>query len=186
MAPIAIDSERGLSARAETTLRPVTAFDLDLLALLHREGFKESWDRPWSRQSFAEILAMPGSFGLLAAVPEAAAMEPAGFGLTLSAGDEVELLLLTVLPRWRKRGLAHRLLLALLYHAYRGGVGRALLEVAAANAAAIALYQKAGFTPCGRRRNYYAPGVDAIIYERILRPGSIQHKPNEEPGNTCE
>ncbi|WP_374373501.1 GNAT family N-acetyltransferase [Dongia sp.] len=186
MAPAAIDPAPELSTQAAAILRPVTPFDLDLLALLHQEGFKESWDRPWSRQSFAEILAMPGSFGLIIALPGAAGMEPVGFGLILAAGDEVEVLLLTLLPRWRKRGLAHRLLLALLYHADRGGAGRAVLEVAAPNIAAIALYEKAGFTPCGRRRNYYAPGVDAIIYERFLSPGNIQPKSDEEPGNTCE
>jgi ribosomal-protein-alanine N-acetyltransferase len=164
-------------------LRPVTSFDLDLLALMHAAGFTESWDRPWSRQSFADILAMPGCFGLLAAIDRA---EPAGFGLTLASGEEVELLLLSVLPAWRRQGVGHRLLLGLLDQAYRGGARRALLEVAAPNAAAIALYERAGFTACGRRRNYYAPGIDAVIYERILQPGSIQIKCHEEPGNRCE
>lgn len=152
-------------------LRPIGPFDGDLLAGLHEAGFLESWDRPWSRQSFAEILALPGSAGLIAILAEegqGAAAEPVGFGLTLAAADEVELLLLSVLPAWRRRGFARHLLQGLLDRAAAGGAGRALLEVAATNPAAIACYEQAGFTVCGRRKDYYAPGIDAVIYERFL------------------
>lgn len=155
----------------DLTLRPISAFDVDLLALLHADSFQESWDRPWSPQSFAEVLAMPGSFGLIAALQNGGMPEPVGFGLMLGSGEEVELLLLAILPRWRRRGLAQRLLRALLDQAQMAGARRALLEVAAANAAAIACYAGQGFTPCGRRRDYYAPGIDALIYERPLNAG---------------
>ena len=49
-----------------------------------------------------------------------------------------------------------------------GGTRRVFLEVAANNAAALALYSRKGFVPCGRRPGYYAGGVDAAIMERTL------------------
>lgn len=179
--------EGGALPPGDLVLRPVSAFDFDLLALLHAGTFRESWDRPWSHQSFAEVMAMPGSFGLIAALQNPGqnpgqstdgTAEPVGFGLTLASGEEVELLLLAVLPRWRRRGVARRLLLALLDQAQRGGARRALLEVASANAAAVACYAKLGFTACGRRRDYYSPGIDALIYERMLEEAG----PNTQGG----
>lgn len=171
-------------------LQPAGIADLDLLAALHEAGFQETWDRPWSRQSFAEILALPGAAGLIAVTGDARASEPIGFGLTLGSGEEVELLLLTVLPAWRRRGIARRLLFSLLQGAARAGAKRALLEVAASNRAAIACYADAGFTPCGRRRDYYAPGIDAVLYERFLsslHAGlNISNECGDEPGNKCE
>ena len=41
------------------------------------------------------------------------------------------------------------------------------LEVRAANAPAIALYEKTGFAEIGRRKNYYRiPKVDALILRK--------------------
>lgn len=151
--------------------RPIAPADAPLLAALHRAAFTAPWDRPWSAQSFGEILALPGAFGLIAALPGGGAgelPEPAGFGLMLSTGDEVELLLLGVLPGSRRRGIARRLLDDLLAMAAAAGAARVLLEVAAANPAAIACYRQAGFSPCGLRRDYYAPGQDALLFERHL------------------
>lgn len=171
------DTDAGIGG--DLTLHPVSAFDDDLLALLHAGSFQESWDRPWSRQSFAEVLAMPGSFGLIAALQNPGNVpggltDPVGFGLTLASGEEVELLLLAILPRRRRRGIAQRLLRALLDQAQRDGARRALLEVAAPNAAAIACYAGLGFAPCGRRRNYYGSGIDALIYERMLEKTDLE------------
>lgn len=179
-------------------LRKAGIADIDLLAALHEAGFGEAWDRPWSRQSFAEILALPGAAGLIAlnradspapdspAANSPAPAEPVGFGLTLGSGQEVELLLLAVLPAWRRRGIARHLLEALLADAATAGAGRVLLEVAAANRAAIACYAAAGFTPCGRRRDYYGPGIDAVLYERILSAASIGKESGPELLNKCE
>jgi ribosomal-protein-alanine N-acetyltransferase len=153
-------------------LRPLAPADAALLAALHRETFTAAWDRPWSAQSFAEILVLPGACGLIAALPGGKAddpPEPVGFGLLLCTGEEVELLLLGVRPACRRQGIARRLLDDLLAMAAAAGAARLLLEVCAANAAAVACYRQAGFVPCGKRRDYYAPGQDALIFERFLQ-----------------
>jgi ribosomal-protein-alanine N-acetyltransferase len=149
---------------AGLTYRPLASFDVDLLAALHGQSFDAAWDRPWSPRSFADVLAMPGAAGQLAILNDA----PIGFGLTLAAVDEVELLLLAILPAHRRQGHAGHLLTALLQAAQANGAGRAILEVAGPNSAAIACYRRAGFTPCGRRKAYYDGKIDALIFEKLL------------------
>lgn len=159
-------------APAEPAFRALTGFDLDLLAELHAQSFDAGWDRPWSQSSFADVLAMPGAAGQLAMLQD----QPVGFGLTLAAADEVELLLLAILPAHRRHGHAGKLLVALLQTAAAAGARRAILEVAAPNHAAIACYRRVGFTPCGRRKAYYTGQVDALIFEKPLGMPSINAK----------
>jgi ribosomal-protein-alanine N-acetyltransferase len=51
----------------------------------------------------------------------------------------------------------------LLAGAARQGAGRATLEVASGNAAALALYRSLGFREAGRRPAYYRTGAAALI-----------------------
>ncbi|WP_374652135.1 GNAT family N-acetyltransferase [Dongia sp.] len=149
--------------------RPVGGFDGELLGELHRRCFTAPWDRAWSARSFAEILALPGAAGLIAAAGD----EPLGFGLTLQAVDEVELLLLAILPERRGQGLAKELLARLLDAATAKGARRAFLEVAVGNAAAIGCYVGGGFQVSGRRKHYYPGGVDALMFEKPLELNNI-------------
>jgi len=69
--------------------------------------------------------------------------------------DEVSLLNVAVLPTFRRRGIAQRLLEHAFSEARGRGCRRCFLEVRAGNASAIALYQRMGFVFDGVRRNYY-------------------------------
>jgi ribosomal-protein-alanine N-acetyltransferase len=61
------------------------------------------------------------------------------------------------------------LLRALLDEASAAGCVHALLEVAAGNAPAVALYETFGFRAVGRRKGYYAhPPDDALVMHRSL------------------
>jgi ribosomal-protein-alanine N-acetyltransferase len=132
-------------------VRPVTAFDLALLAELHAAIFQAPWDQPWSAQSFAEILAIPGARGWLMTCGET----PTGLMLARFILDEGEILLTGIVPAARRRGHAARLMRVLVDEARAVGVGTVFLEHAAANKAAGALYGKFGFSQTGRRRAYY-------------------------------
>lgn len=111
----------------------------------------------------AEILALPGAFGLIAV--EAGA--PVGFLLARAVLEDAEILSLGVLAAHRRAGHGRRLLRAAAVGAAARGSRRLLLEVAASNATARALYLAEGFATIGRRRNYYrsADGrsADAVI-----------------------
>lgn len=132
-------------------IRAAAPTDCALLEALHQACCTADWDEAWSGKSFAEILAMPGSIGLLAESPD----EPLGFALGRLAGDEAEVLLIATHPAHRRRGVATILLADLIDRLTKAGAGRVFLEVAAPNADALALYRRAGFVVVGRRPNYY-------------------------------
>ncbi len=139
-------------------LRGATFLDASVLAALHATSFSD----PWSAESFAVLLAQPGVMGWLAGDP------PHGLLLARAAADEAEILTLAVMPEARRTGAGAAMVDEML-RALKGGVTRRIfLEVAADNAAALALYAGKGFAPCGRRAGYYAGGVDATIMERVL------------------
>ncbi len=153
-------------------VQPIGPFDVELLAEIHRRCFTAVWDRPWTAKSFADVLAMPGAAGLILRIDDT----PVGFGITLQAVDEVELLLIAILPEMRGRGLALQLLDSLLSAAAAQGATRALLEVAEANTPAISSYTKVGFTTCGRRKQYYPGPTDAVLFEKRLNSPNINDK----------
>ncbi len=79
-----------------------------------------------------------------------------------------------VVPADRRRGLGGRLLEAALEAASAAGARALYLEVAEDNRAARGLYQKQGFNPVGRRKNYYRKlphqGLDGLILVRRIDP----------------
>jgi ribosomal-protein-alanine N-acetyltransferase len=78
--------------------------------------------------------------------------------------DEAHITTFAVDPRWRRRGIGSRLLLALLDVAHARHAREATLEVRLSNMAARRLYEKHGFRPVGLRPNYYSDdGEDALI-----------------------
>lgn len=153
---------------SETTILSAGACDLAVLAELNALSFAAAPGEPaagtaWTARSFAEVLALPGTFAFLAL----AAGQPVGFALGQALHREAELLSLGVVPAARRAGLGRQLLEAVKAEAARQGARRLLLEVAEHNQRARRLYQGAGFTRVGQRKNYYQDaegrGVDAVV-----------------------
>jgi ribosomal-protein-alanine N-acetyltransferase len=147
-----------------TALRDIHATDALLMAALHAE----SMDIGWSAETFAGLLALPGTFGLLAVRGE----DPAGFVLARAGADEAEILALAVTNAWRRQGMGRALLTAAKRVARTRGARRLFLEVSVENASALALYLTSGFVEVGRRKGYYArrdaPAIDALILSSTL------------------
>ena len=131
--------------------------DPGALAAIHAQAFVHP--RPWSDADFAAVLAGPGAFLLT---------EGGGFLVGRALAGEAELLTLAVPEAARRRGLGARLLAAFEAEARARGAAEAFLEVASDNAGARALYAGAGWAELGRRRDYYAPGVDALVLGKSL------------------
>jgi [ribosomal protein S18]-alanine N-acetyltransferase len=140
-------------------LQPIREADLARLAQLHAACFP---DDAWNSAALATVLAMPGADGR---VFLAADNTPCGLLLDQCLGADGEILTLGVVPDARRRGVARVLLDDLIARARAGHVQRLLLEVAADNVAALALYSSFGFARLGTRRRYYrrvtGPAVDA-------------------------
>jgi ribosomal-protein-alanine N-acetyltransferase len=76
---------------------------------------------------------------------------------------------LVVDERFRRRGIGSALIRACKDWAAAAGALNIRLEVRASNAAALALYQRHGFSPVGHRRAYYsAPVEDAVLLQAPL------------------
>lgn len=137
-------------------IRRAAEGDLDQVAAIERSLFGD----PWSRRSFANLLAAPHAEFLVAAAAEGVA----GYAVALIAGPDADLANLAVTRLLQRRGVGRQLLTAVLARARERGCTAMFLEVRASNAAAIALYRSAGFSAVGRRARYYAePAEDAVV-----------------------
>ncbi len=133
----------------EPRIDPVRVADLNDVTRIHTASF----DDAWSVTMLKRILSMPGAGGLVA---RNGFDDPVvGFALSRLAADECELLSLAVDPRYRRHGLGRRLLVASIATAIAAESRALFLEVAEDNAPARALYESHGFTPVGRRPDYY-------------------------------
>lgn len=134
------------------------------LAALHATCF--TTPRPWSETEFASLLSDPLVFLLT---------EPQGLLLGRAVAGEAELLTLAVDPAARRQGIGARLVQGFLAAAQARGAETAFLEVAADNAAALALYAGSGFAEAGRRKSYYTrpdgTRIDAVVMLRKLTQG---------------
>lgn len=82
----------------------------------------------------------------------------------LSVLDEIQIINVATLPDYASNGYANSVLCAILRDAKERGTVSASLEVRASNAAAIHVYEKAGFVNCGIRRGFYKkPTEDAFV-----------------------
>lgn len=145
-------------------VEPIPEGGIEALAILHAACFP---DDPWEAGALARIVALSGGFGWLAWEDE----EPVGFILVRDLGNECEILSLGVAPRWRRRGIARRLLAAANAEAMRRKLPSVVLEVAVDNTPARDLYTATGFVAVGRRARYYRRPdgrADALILRLAL------------------
>ena len=94
--------------------------------------------------------------------------ELVGFiALRLAAGV-CEILNLGVRPDYCRRGIGAQLLAHAVESVRKQGGEVITLEVHAQNTPAICLYQRAGFSRVGVRKNFYADGADAWVMRLTL------------------
>lgn len=127
------------------------------LAVLHARSFVSP--RPWTEAEFAGLLESSGCVLHTTA---------GGFLLGRTVAGEAELLTLAVDPAARRTGQGRDLVGRFLVTCAAQGAEAAFLEVASDNPAALALYLTTGWIQAGRRRDYYAPGVDALVLRHAL------------------
>ncbi|NUQ17794.1 MAG: GNAT family N-acetyltransferase [Sphingomonas sp.] len=133
-------------------ISPGTADQLDAVMKVMDAAFGDKFGEAWTRSQLSGILPMAGVSLTLAV--ERASDSAVGFSLCRTVADESELLLIAVLPGEQRRGVGTLLLDDFLGRAREQGASRVHLEVRDGNPA-IGMYRGAGFSPVGRRRNYY-------------------------------
>ena len=137
--------------------------DAAALAPLHASAF----EAPWSAAELATTMAGPSRFAIKAFCVDVLV----GFVVAHAAAGEAEILTLAVEPSRRRGGVGRALVDAAAALAAAAGADAMWLEVAEDNAGARALYAETGFEPVGYRRGYYsrpAGAVDALVLRRRL------------------
>lgn len=130
-----------------------------------------SFPTPWSKQFFVNELKYGIASLFVAVVPEKGGHERVvGYIVCGQVLDEVHIQNLAVHPRFRRKGVATRLLTYIFNHFGERGVSSFYLEVRSKNPPALNLYKKMGFIPIGVRKGYYSDTKDdAIVMKLELR-----------------
>lgn len=135
------------------TLRPMTPDDVPEVVELE----KANQPRPWSEGTFRDEMAAADRVYLVATQETVV-----GFGGVMILGEEAHITNLLVAPTERRKGIARRLMVALIEASLSSGARHLTLEVRKTNHAARSLYAGLGLVPVGVRPNYYG-NDDALI-----------------------
>ena len=147
-------------------IRPMTMADIDAIAELEKLVFT----LPWSRDSFRREVEENVAARYLVLEDQGRVVAYGGMWLVI---DEAHITNIAVHPEARGQGFGERLLRALMRLASDTSMGMITLEVRRSNAAAQALYRKAGFQDVGYRKRYYEDNQEdaLIMYAPLPLPG---------------
>jgi ribosomal-protein-alanine N-acetyltransferase len=135
--------------------------DLGAVMAVMDDSFDPRFGEAWTASQCAGLLPMPGVWLVLAREGG----ELVGFSLSRLVADEAELLLLAVRLGSQGRGIGRALLADFAAEAVSRGAAMLHLEVRDGNPAAR-LYELAGYSLAGRRRDYYA-GADGSRHDAL-------------------
>ncbi len=151
------------SAAALIRFEPMRIEDLEAVLAIEQQSFTT----PWSRAMFVSELANARTSRLLVARAGEEQGTTVGYIGYRTVIDEMHIVLVSVDPAWRRRGVARHMLERAMHQARQAACCRATLEVRVSNAGAQRLYFQLGFAPVGTRPGYYRrPAEDALILWR--------------------
>ena len=143
--------------------REMASLDIPVLVGMEKSIYPES---PWSAAQFREELSgIPRTRKYIIAQNGTDIVGYAGIAI---AGDVADIHTLTVVPEFRRRGIASEMLRNLEQWALEKKVVAVMLEMREGNVEAQPLYEKYGYRVISRRDNYYAPKIHALIMRKEL------------------
>lgn len=135
---------------------------------------------PWLKRTFIEELNAPCSLNRVA-LSAGSTAQVIGFCLGRVIIDEYTIHRLAVHPRFRRNGIAARMLHTCMLQAQRYAAATCHIEVRAGNTPARRLYESCGFKTTGMRSAYYDAGAeDAVLMQCDLDPGHDSAPPRKE------
>ena len=139
------------------TIRPMGIDDLEAVQRIERASFTTPWPPQAYRQELETNRLAHYLVGQLGD-------EVVAYGGIWLMVDEAHITTFAVHPRYRRRRIGERLLLAMIDLSADRHAREATLEVRLSNLAARRLYEKYGFRPVGIRPRYYSDDQeDALI-----------------------
>jgi len=140
------------------TYRVATAFDLPVFVSLDKELFPYS---PWSASQYKEEFSAPTRHFVVAVDDEQNIIGYAG--VFAPGAAEADVLTVGVVPNHRGKGVARQLMELLTNWAHNQGSTAMMLEVKVDNAEAIGLYESLGYSKLNTRKDYFGPGLHALV-----------------------
>lgn len=126
---------------------------------------KRCFSSPWEFEEYEKSRQREG-FSCLCAYTDG---EFSGFLMAFHVLDECHLLDIATEEKFRRRGIGAALIRELMKRAGEKDGSVIYLEVREKNQAARGLYEKLGFVPVGKRKDYYKyPTDDAVLYTLTL------------------
>ena len=145
-------------------IAPATATHINAIFAIEQEAFSE----PWSRAALLQEATQPTSV-FLVALDEGSENRVLGYISMRCIIDEGHISNIAVAATHKQQGIGSLLIESLAKEARRRQIIALTLEVRTSNHAAIALYEKHGFTAEGIRKNYYSfPTEDGVVMWRYL------------------
>ena len=140
-------------ARLAVNIRSMETADLPAITAAEQRMFSH----PWTEGIFREELAAPNRRYFVAEEDGIA-----GYAGLMMIERDAHVTNIAVIPEYRRRGVATKLMLEVVEAALSAGAQHLTLEVRMSNTDAQALYRRFGLAPVGVRRGYY-DGEDALI-----------------------
>ena len=138
-------------------IRTMTVYDIPRVAEMERMIFPD----PWSEKVYRETFKITGVEYIVAELNNTI-VASAGVRNIVGTGEITNFM---VMPEYRRRGIAAKMLTELLERGRRLGAREFTLEVRAGNEEAARLYERLGFRFEGIRPGFYSnPKEDARIY----------------------
>lgn len=135
--------------------------DVDEVAELESRAFPV----PWRRESFVSEVGLLYRYNRIARTELG---HFAGYAFCTWAGGELHINKIATEVRYRRLGVARRLMRDIEAFALREGMEDMFLEVRVSNGPARALYESLGFEDLSRRPSYYVDGEDALVLVKNL------------------
>ena len=150
---------RRLGLETTWTIKQMTEEDVAAVAALEAENFS----RPWSFDAFLKTLSDENYIVIIAKDTDALL----GYCVLLCTGEEADITNVCTAPSARGKGVATKMMTALMEAGKGRGVVEFFLEVRESNVLARALYTKLGFEEIGIRKNYYEePREHAVLMKK--------------------
>ena len=146
-----------------TVIRPMTRQDVPAVTAIEHDLFEYD---PWSAEMFhLELDQVPNTRDVVVAVDDG---EVVGYASLRFVGSEGDVNTVAVARHRHGTGVGAVLMQWLLDAARAHAVGHLFLEVRSDNHTALGMYERRGFERIDRRRDYYGPGVDALVLRKRM------------------
>lgn len=125
----------------------------------------------WSLAQVKEELGGARRLYIGAVSSEGEKSQIVGYGGIAINGESADIHTVGVIEEFRRQGIAKRLMARLERWAKDQGAKDFLLEMRVGNLEAQPLYESLGYREISRRKDYYAPGMDAIVMKKEVERG---------------